>query len=628
MLTHVAAVVVHHRSYASVGGVVDALLMQGVLPQNILVVDNSEEPERRSELRETINAEVDLEFTPNNGYAAAVNHSIAHFSNRTVVPDYLLVSTHETQPAAGAVSDLYEALEGNPRAAVAGPTLISGIEEEYIWSTGGYIDRLTGVPAHYGHRESLEILHQYHTPIRRQWLDGAFLLYRWKEISERTVPEGYFLYMEETDLHLTLGRDGYEVLWVPTAKVWQQSGGIPPYFFARNIRLFLREHGGFLRARIVPPLMVARKIVADVVRRREVGRTRDYLRGLSSPLPLPVMKPLLPGRVHIINPLGAALLHYENELCSVLRETGHTVSSTRFLEPSASRQHRLNWLAKYLSILLRARFLASASKPRIIVVWPVLGYLDVALVGILGLRNVAVVVHDPVPLVRSVGYSNRARRFASIFQNRVGIIAHSNKAQEAIASEDLRFNVDVLPHPILDPVSKGNLGQPAAPIVRVLGQYKADRDIQALRALGEDLSRTVTLEVYGRGWPAVEGWRVVEGFVDEARLDDLLADSSAVLIPYKRFFQSGIAIRALEAGTPFVGPRDSVLAEMVGDDSALLVDTESRSSWQRAVDHAIAEGPEEAWRAAKGWREANIREWSAWMQRGNWVSNPMRQERF
>lgn len=628
MLTHVAAVVVHHRSYGSVGGVVDALLMQGLIPQNILVVDNSEEPERRSQLREAINAEVDLEFTPNNGYAAAVNHSILHFSNRPAAPVYLLVSTHETQPAAGAVSDLYQALELNPRAAVAGPTLISGIEEEYIWSTGGYIDRLTGVPKHYGHRESLEILRPYDTPIRRQWLDGAFLLYRWKEISERTVPESYFLYMEETDLHLSLGKAGYEVLWVPTAKVWQQSGGIPPYFFARNIRLFLREHGGFLRATIVPPLMVARKIVADVVRRRGTSRTTDYLRGLATPLPRPRRKPPVPGRVHIINPLGAALLHYENELRSVLRETGHTVSSTRFLEPSASGQHRLKWLGKYLSTLLRARFSGSESKPRIIVAWPVLGYLDVALVGLLGLRNVAVVLHDPVPLVRSVGYSNRARRFASIFRKRVRIIAHSRKAREAIDSDDLRFNIDVLPHPILDPVSKGNLGQPAAPIVRVLGQYKADRDIQALRALGEDLPRTVTLEVYGRGWPAVDGWRVVDGFVDEERLDELLADSSAVLIPYKKFFQSGIAVRALEAGTPFVGPRDSVLAEMVGDASALLVDTQSRNSWQRAVDHAIAEGPEEAWRAAKGWRETNIREWSTWMQRGDRVSNPIHQERL
>ncbi|WP_142117450.1 hypothetical protein [Arthrobacter sp. SLBN-122] len=610
------------------GGVVDALLMQGLLPQNILVVDNSEEPERRIELREAINAEVDLDFTPNNGYAAAVNHSILHFSRRAVAPNYLLVSTHETRPTAGAVSYLYQALEGNPRAAVAGPTLISGIDEEYIWSTGGYIDRLTGVPAHYDHRTSLEILRPYNTPTRREWLDGAFLLYRWKEISERTVPEGYFLYMEETDLHVSLGKAGYEVLWVPLARVWQESGGIPPYFFARNIRLFLREHGGFLRARIVPPLVVMRKIFADVVRRRGVSRAREYLRGLVAPLPRQSFRLAEPDRAHIINPLGAALLHYENELSSVLSETGHSVSSTRFLEPSASRQHRLKWLANYLSTLLRARFSGPGHNPRIIIVWPVLGYLDVALLGLLGLRNVAVVLHDPVPLVRSVGYSHRARRFASIFRKRVRIIAHSRKAQEAIDSADLHFNVDVLPHPILDSVSEGPVGRRTTPIVRVLGQYKADRDIQALRALGEDLSGTVTLEVHGRGWPAVDGWRVVEGFVDEARLDDLLAESSAVLIPYKRFFQSGIAVRALEAGTPFVGPKDSVLAEMVGHDSALLVDTESRSSWKRAVDHAIAQGSEDAWRAAKGWREANIREWSIWMQRGSMVSNPERQERI
>lgn len=506
---------------------------------------------------------------------------------------------------------LQVALEHNPRAAVAGPTLISGRQEEYIWSTGGYIDRRTGVPGHYDHKSDIKALERYDSPTRRAWLDGAFLLYRWKDISERSVPEGYFLYMEETDLHLNFLKSGREVIWVPQARVWQESGGIPPFYFARNIRIFLREHGGPFRAHLVPPLIVGRRIVADLVRGRGIGRVKEYLRGLFAQLPSVSTSPEEICHAHLVNPLGAALLHYENELTSVLREVGLTVSSARILEPSASGNNPLGWLAKYGATLVQARFTATKHSITVIT-WPVLGYLDVVLIGLLGLRNVAVVLHDPQPLVRSVGYSEWAKRFAWLFRSRIRILAHSNQAREAI--DDSAFNVDVLPHPILRPATEIRSRSESLPVVRVLGQYKADRDLEALRRLGQDLSDAAIFEVHGRGWPAIDGWKVVEGFVDEEKLDELMADSAAVLIPYKRFFQSGIAVRALEQGTPFVGPRDSVLAEMLGRDSNLLVNSDSESSWKQAVKYAIAEGPQLARQAATGWREKNIREWSAWTQ--------------
>ncbi|WP_349034876.1 hypothetical protein [Pseudarthrobacter sp. SORGH_AS 212] len=429
--------------------------------------------------------------------------------------------------------------------------------------------------------------------------------------------------MEETDLHLSLQKSGKEVLWVPQARVWQESGGIPPFYFARNIRILLRKHGGFIRSFAVPPLIVARRIAADLVRRRGFDRVKDYLRGLVAPIPSAGTTPQINRSVHIINPLGAALLHYERELTSVLHEAGCTVSSARFSEPSAGRESPIRWVAKYVETLVYARF--SLNKPsRIVITWPVLGYLDIVLVGLLGFRNVAVVLHDPEPLVRSVGYSDVAKRFASVFRSRVQIVAHSKQAREAIDLVDYPFSVAVLPHPILPPVAELRRGSKPLPIVRVLGQYKADRDLQALQDLSRDLSLSAIFEVHGRGWPAIEGWTVIDGFVEEQKLDALMAESAAVLIPYKRFFQSGIAVRALEVGTPFVGPRESVLAEMLGNESGLLVDSESKDGWNRAVTYAIEGGVQAAWRAGVGWRERNIREWSAWIEASTWVASSER----
>lgn len=622
LLAKVAAVVVHHRNYSSVADVVEAILAQGIRPENLLVVDNSEEPEKRSELRQALNSEVELVFTSNLGYGAAVNHAIDAFSLRDEKPDFLLVSTHEAQPSEGAVRALWETLAANDDAAVAGPTLVSGESENYIWSTGGYVDSVTGIPAHHDHRSSLEAMQNYTKPEPREWLDGAFLLYRWEDIYSHRMHEHYFLYMEETDLHLSLRRLGREIMWVPKAKVWQDSRGIPPYYFSRNIRLFLKAHGGNTRYLFIPTLAVGRKILADLVRGRGVKNISAYLRGLTARLPKrsggPSDRSVL---VQVINPLGGALHHYEKEIASVLEASGASVRAHRIFEPSANGKNPLHWVFTYLKALVHTR-LSMMEHSKALVLWPVLGYFDVVILSVLGFRDISLVIHDPDPLVKSVGYSTFAKRFAALLGNNVTLIAHSEKAEHAILKHVPDFAIEVLPHPILTPApSEAVVTMERPPKVRVLGQYKADRDLQVLVELGKDLSHLASLEVYGRGWPDIPGWKVVEGFVSEERLDELMAESAAVVIPYKRFFQSGIAVRALESGTPFVGPKDSVLAEMVGRDSPLLVEEGSVRKWSMAVQHALQSGAHEAARTALEWRLHNVNSWSAWTNVGNTVSS-------
>lgn len=189
MLPEIAAVIVHYRSYSSIGAVVDAIVCQGILPQNVVVIDNSEQPHKHWELRKSIGHNVEIIFTANNGYGAAVNHALDHFSAREVVPEALLVSTHEARPEAGAVLALWQTLEREPACAVAGPTLISGVTKEFVWSSGGYLNKLTRIPGHYHHRAPLNVLDGREAPETREWLDGAFLLYRWDDIHFYRMPE-------------------------------------------------------------------------------------------------------------------------------------------------------------------------------------------------------------------------------------------------------------------------------------------------------------------------------------------------------------------------------------------------------------------------------------------------------
>jgi hypothetical protein len=150
------------------------------------------------------------------------------------------------------------------------------------------------------------------------------------------------------------------------------------------------------------------------------------------------------------------------------------------------------------------------------------------------------------------------------------------------------------------------------PVVRVLGQYKPDRDVEALRQIAETLGQTARLEICGRGWPPIDGWSVRSEFVDEAHMSALLASSDAVLIPYRRFYQSGIAFRCLEQGTPAVGPAGSSLDEIYGPDSPLLV--RGPDDWCRAISHAVSLGRAEAVEAGRIWRARASRAWSDWSQ--------------
>lgn len=174
----------------------------------------------------------------------------------------------------------------------------------------------------------------------------------------------------------------------------------------------------------------------------------------------------------------------------------------------------------------------------------------------------------------------------------------------------------LVPHPMLKPkLAQQDVSE--LPLVRVFGQYKPDRDLESLAAVGRALGGSAVLEVYGRGWPNIDCWHVFPGFLDEKRLTELMVESSVILIPYKNFFQSGIAIRALELGIPFVGPRASVLADMVDQESPLLVHEGGSHLWLDAVVHAVHHGKNEARDAGIRWREASVADWFKWATANN-----------
>jgi hypothetical protein len=110
----------------------------------------------------------------------------------------------------------------------------------------------------------------------------------------------------------------------------------------------------------------------------------------------------------------------------------------------------------------------------------------------------------------------------------------------------------------------------------------------------------------------VRGWAVDARFVPEAELDHLIADAKVVVIPYRRFFQSGIALRCLEQSTLVVGPRGTSLDDLLGPGSPLLVDTDEPDGWTRAIREGLDMDDSYAEGLAARWRSRAVTDWSRW----------------
>lgn len=317
----------------------------------------------------------------------------------------------------------------------------------------------------------------------------------------------------------------------------------------------------------------------------------------------------LSSNVRILNPLGAALLHYSTELSCVLTELGYKVEVENVAEPSVYGSRfgrRIFWALNYLRAIRRT----IRSDDILICVWPVFGYWDTLCLRLSKASRKVLIVHDPEPLVRAIGYGQFARLVARTAGSRIELFVHGSRAQEVVQRKHSLSRAVVVSHPMLEPTSlssgESNLDKRNPQLVRVVGQFKAERNLKALEEVATSGDPSWRREVIGRGWPDVTGWQVRSEFVEESEFESLIAEADVILVPYERFFQSGVAVRALELLTPVVGPEVESFVDLLGVDCTWMATEEM---WASAVQRAIDAPSQEVATRAQAAHSAVLKSW-------------------
>lgn len=203
-------------------------------PMSVTVVDNGSSDGTVAMLRGRWPAVQLIVAETNLGFARANNRGVRHTPG-----DVVLLLNPDTVVAPGAIAALVEALISHPEAAAAGPRLVDAAgraELSFGWAVSPLGEwrqqRLMTRYANGVGAASRRIEQWTQAAGPRKWLSAACLLVRRVDFDAvGGFDERYFMYYEDVDLCVTLGRRGRAILFVPTATVQHlrgQSGSSHP----------------------------------------------------------------------------------------------------------------------------------------------------------------------------------------------------------------------------------------------------------------------------------------------------------------------------------------------------------------------------------------------------------------
>ena len=202
---------------------------------------------------------------------------------------------------------------------------------------------------------------------------------------------------------------------------------------------------------------------------------------------------------------------------------------------------------------------------------------DPGLLGIVRGLPRAVTIHDPVP---HPGHPALGRLEAVVRRRWISgsslIVVHGESLVDELPTWVRRANVAVLPLGV--PVAERPLPTPARPTVLLFGRLQRYKGVSVLleaMSLVWNSRPDVLLRIAGEGpeaarVPADERIDLRSGYVPEADVESLLAETTVAVLPYVQASQSGVGSLALSYGIPAIVSDVGSLRELAVDETYVV----------------------------------------------------------
>lgn len=237
----VTAVILNYDTTEDTVACVRSLQRAEYAALRILVVDNASPGDAQGRLQRELPG-VEVRGTGGNlGYTGGINAGFRMALERPC--DYLLALNPDTEVDPGFLGPLVDALEREPRAAIAGGTIYAHHDPTLVWYAGGRLVPWRGLAVHLRKGERIERA-ALREPREVSFVTGCLALHRVSLLpAVGAQDERFFLYLDDVELSARVRRLGYRLLYVPRAVVFHKVAGegesrLKLYYSVRN-RLLL-----------------------------------------------------------------------------------------------------------------------------------------------------------------------------------------------------------------------------------------------------------------------------------------------------------------------------------------------------------------------------------------------------
>jgi GT2 family glycosyltransferase len=228
-------VVLNWNTYEMTKECIQSLLAMDGDSFEILIIDNGSQDGSVEYLRQAFPKIALIANARNLGFASGSNVGMRLALEQGA--DYVLLVNNDTVVKPDLLAELLAESERHPKAGLLSPKIYYADHPDRIWWAGGTYSLWQGVPRHLGWKEKER--GQYETARVIDWATGCVVLLRCDALLKTGLfDDKMFANAEDLDLSLRMRSVGWEVRYVPAAKLWHKEGFATRRNAGEHVRYF------------------------------------------------------------------------------------------------------------------------------------------------------------------------------------------------------------------------------------------------------------------------------------------------------------------------------------------------------------------------------------------------------